>query len=105
MSIERIGVVGAGQMGNGIAHVAALSGFGVVLSDVSRELVDKALAVIGKNMDRQGAKGAITADTKAEALARAALSQGRPDATERRVEIVERLAAGIPAAQYKKGGA
>jgi len=79
MSIERIGVVGAGQMGNGIAHVAALSGFGVVLSDVSRELVDKALAVIGKNMDRQVAKGAITADVKAEALARIAPAVGLAD--------------------------
>ncbi len=79
MSIERIGVVGAGQMGNGIAHVAALSGFGVVLSDVSRELVDKALAVIGKNMDRQVAKGTITADVKAEALARIVPAVGLAD--------------------------
>ena len=70
MSIERVGVVGAGQMGNGIAHVAALSGYGVVLTDVSRELVDKALATIGRNLDRQVAKGAIAAAAKAEALGR-----------------------------------
>ena len=72
MSIERIGVVGAGQMGNGIAHVAALAGYGVVLSDVSKALVDKGLAAIGKNLDRQASKGTITAEAKDSALARIA---------------------------------
>ncbi len=70
MEITRIGVVGAGQMGNGIAHVAALSGLTVVLSDVSRQLVDKGLATIGKNLDRQVSKGTVTAAAKEEALAR-----------------------------------
>ncbi len=70
MSIEKIGVVGAGQMGNGIAHVAALAGLQVVLSDVSDALVDKGLATIGKNMERQVGKGVITAEVKGAALAR-----------------------------------
>ena len=70
MSIQRIGVVGAGQMGNGIAHVAALAGFDVILSDVAQPLVDKGIATITKNLDRQVAKGAITAEAKAGALAR-----------------------------------
>jgi 3-hydroxybutyryl-CoA dehydrogenase len=70
MGIQRVGVVGAGQMGNGIAHVAALAGFQVVLSDVARELVDKGIANITKNMERQVGKGAITAEAKAEALGR-----------------------------------
>jgi 3-hydroxybutyryl-CoA dehydrogenase len=70
MGIERIGIVGAGQMGNGIAHVAALAGYHVVLSDVAKELVDKGLATIGKNMERQVGKGVITADAKAAAQAR-----------------------------------
>ena len=70
MGIQRIGVVGAGQMGNGIAHVAALAGFQVVLSDVTRELVDKGITNITKNLDRQIAKGAVTAEDKAEALGR-----------------------------------
>ncbi len=70
MKVETIGVVGAGQMGNGIAHVAALAGFNVVLSDVSSQLVDKALAVITKNLDRQVAKGVIDAAAKDAALAR-----------------------------------
>jgi 3-hydroxybutyryl-CoA dehydrogenase len=57
-------------MGNGIAHVAALAGFQVVLSDVTRELVDKGITNITKNLDRQIAKGAVTAEDKAEALGR-----------------------------------
>ncbi len=76
MEITRIGVVGAGQMGNGIAHVAALSGYSVGLADVARELVDKALATIARNMDRQVSKGTLTADAKRESLARIAPSVG-----------------------------
>lgn len=70
MHVNTIGVVGAGQMGNGIAHVAALAGFGVVLSDLSPPLVERALAVIAKNLDRQVAKGVIDGDAKEAALAR-----------------------------------
>ncbi len=70
MKVETIGVVGAGQMGNGIAHVAALTGFNVVLSDVSSQLVEKGLAIIAKNLDRQVAKGVIDAAAKDAALAR-----------------------------------
>lgn len=76
MAIERVGVVGAGQMGNGIAHVAALSGYAVVLSDVEQALVGKGLATITKNMDRQVAKGVITAEAKDQALGRIRLSVG-----------------------------
>jgi 3-hydroxybutyryl-CoA dehydrogenase len=72
MSIERIGVVGAGQMGSGIAHVAALAGYQVVLSDVSKPLVDKGMATIGKNLERQASKGTIGAEAKDSALARIA---------------------------------
>jgi 3-hydroxybutyryl-CoA dehydrogenase len=69
-----IGIVGAGQMGNGIAHVCALAGLNVVLLDVKAEALDKALVVMGKNMERQVAKGAITAEDKAAALARISTS-------------------------------
>ncbi len=72
--IAKIGVVGAGQMGNGIAHVCALAGLPVVLMDVKAEALDRAMAVMGKNMDRQVAKGAITAEAKAEAAARIRVS-------------------------------
>ncbi len=70
MDIKTIGVVGAGQMGGGIAHVAALAGFEVVLADVSRELVEKGLATITRNLDRQVSKGSVTAEARAAALGR-----------------------------------
>ena len=68
--IQKIGVIGAGQMGNGIAHVAALAGFDVVLLDVSAEQVKAALAVIDKNLTRQVAKGKIADDARLATLAR-----------------------------------
>jgi 3-hydroxybutyryl-CoA dehydrogenase len=70
MEIVRVGVVGAGQMGNGIAHVAALAGFDVVLTDVANELVEKGLGTIARNMERQVGKGTISAADKDRALAR-----------------------------------
>lgn len=60
MEIKKIGVVGAGTMGNGIAHVAAQSGFDVVLVDVDQKFLDKALGTIKKNLGRQVEKGKLT---------------------------------------------
>jgi len=68
--IEVVGIVGAGQMGNGIAHVAALAGLDVKLLDAKPEAIAKALATIAKNMDRQVSKGAIAAQAREAALAR-----------------------------------
>jgi 3-hydroxybutyryl-CoA dehydrogenase len=68
--IDRVGVIGAGQMGNGIAHVCALAGLPVTLLDVKQEALDKAIAVMARNMDRQVAKQTITAADKEAALAR-----------------------------------
>jgi 3-hydroxybutyryl-CoA dehydrogenase len=68
MDIRQIGVVGAGTMGNGIAHVFARSGFNVVLCDVEQRFLDRALETIGKNLDREVAKGKLTAAAKAQAL-------------------------------------
>ncbi len=62
MSIERIGVIGAGQMGNGIAHVLALAGYDVVLDDMNKDALGKALERIEKNMQRQAARGLIKDD-------------------------------------------
>ncbi|HEY3348876.1 MAG TPA: 3-hydroxybutyryl-CoA dehydrogenase [Thermoanaerobaculia bacterium] len=70
MSLEKIGVVGAGQMGAGIAHVAALAGKSVVLLDVSEDAVLKGLKTIGKNLGRQVEKGKVTAEARDAALAR-----------------------------------
>lgn len=70
MEIKEVGVVGAGQMGNGIAHVFALSGFDVLLHDLSQERLDDALALIEKNLGRQISKGLIAQEKKSEALGR-----------------------------------
>ena len=68
--VRKIGVVGAGQMGNGIAHVCAVAGYDVVLADVSDDRLTAALATMGLNMDRQVRRGLIDEIGKAEALAR-----------------------------------
>ena len=65
-----IGVVGAGQMGNGISHVCALAGLSVVLLDAKPEALDKAMASMAKNMDRQVSKGTISAEDKLAGLRR-----------------------------------
>jgi len=70
MNIQRVGVVGAGTMGNGIAHVLARGGYGVVLCDVEQRFLDRGLGAIGKNLDREVAKNKITAEDKAAALQR-----------------------------------
>ncbi|MDX9736022.1 MAG: 3-hydroxybutyryl-CoA dehydrogenase, partial [Thermoanaerobaculia bacterium] len=74
MAIERVGVIGAGQMGAGIAHVAALAGKAVVLADVDAALAEKGLAVVRKNLGRQVEKGKVTAEAAEAALARIAVS-------------------------------
>ena len=68
--VRKIGVVGAGQMGNGSAHVCAVAGYDVVLADVSDDRLTAALATMGLNMDRQVRRGLIDEIGKAEALAR-----------------------------------
>jgi len=70
MDIRRVGVIGAGTMGNGIAHVFARSGYDVVLCDVEQRFVDRAVATITKNLDREVTKGKISADDKTAALQR-----------------------------------
>ena len=70
MPIERVGVIGAGTMGNGIAHVFARSGFQVTLCDVEQRFLDRALETIGGNLDREVAKGKTSAEDKAAALKR-----------------------------------
>ncbi|RMF74388.1 MAG: 3-hydroxybutyryl-CoA dehydrogenase, partial [Alphaproteobacteria bacterium] len=69
-AIRKVGVIGAGQMGNGIAHVVALAGYDVVMSDVSIERARAAMDVIAHNMDRQIHRGKITPEQKEQALAR-----------------------------------
>lgn len=68
--IQKVGIVGAGQMGSGIAHVCALSGMDVVLQDLALDKVEQGLATISGNMTRQAGKGIIKEDEIKPALAR-----------------------------------
>ncbi|MCB1358420.1 MAG: 3-hydroxybutyryl-CoA dehydrogenase, partial [Maritimibacter sp.] len=70
MAIETIGVVGAGQMGNGIAHVLALAGYEVRLNDIDQAALDAGLATIRGNLDRQVTRGKVSAEDRDAALAR-----------------------------------
>ncbi len=70
MEISKVGVVGAGQMGNGIAHVLALASYEVILNDISQEALQGAMSLIESNLDRQVSRERITADEKDAALRR-----------------------------------
>lgn len=70
MDIKTIGIVGAGQMGNGIAHVMALAGYDILLNDINQDALDAAMALMAKNMDRQVSRGKITGDEQIQALKR-----------------------------------
>ncbi len=75
-NIKTIGIIGAGQMGGGIAHVCALAGYNVVLSDVSEEVAKATVETIGHYMDRQIGRGTIDEADKAAALARLSVGSG-----------------------------
>ena len=87
MAVEKIGVIGAGQMGTGISHVLALAGYDVILDDVNKDALSKALERIEKNMQRQAAKGSITTDVIPAALARIKVTQSMDDLKDRDLVI------------------
>jgi 3-hydroxybutyryl-CoA dehydrogenase len=87
MSIERIGVIGAGQMGTGIAHVMALAGYDVVLDDINKDALNKSLALIEKNMQRQATKGTIKQEAIKPAMARIRTTQSYDDLKDRDLVI------------------
>jgi len=87
MAIERIGVIGAGQMGNGIAHVLALAGYDVVLDDVNKDQLGKALERINKNMHRQAARGLIKEEAIDPALKRIRTTTALDDMKDRDLVI------------------
>src|SRR4051812_7566659 len=70
MKIEKIGVIGAGQMGSGIAHVCALAGYDVVIEDINADALGKAKAIIERNLLRQATRGVITQTAAEEAMRR-----------------------------------
>lgn len=107
--ISTVGIVGAGQMGNGIAHVTALAGYDVVLNDLSEDLLTKALSTIEQNLTRQLARDVITSEELQTALKRIHTSTSLGDlgnvdlaievATENRdvkVKILESLSKAVP---------
>jgi 3-hydroxybutyryl-CoA dehydrogenase len=79
MDIRKIGLIGAGQMGNGIAHVMALAGYDVVMSDVSQQALDNAMAAIQGNMARQASRGKISEDDMRTAFGRIATTLNLAD--------------------------
>ncbi len=110
-TIKTVGIVGAGQMGNGIAHVCALAGYDVVLTDVKQEALDKAIETIHFNLDRQVKRNAISGADRDRALKRIKTSPSVADvkdcdvviesATEN--EAVKREILKVLSAQLKKG--
>src|SRR5579872_3004632 len=70
VNIQTIGVIGAGQMGNGIAHVCALAGYNVMLNDLSADRIKAGLATINGNLARQASKQGLSDDDRKSALAR-----------------------------------
>jgi 3-hydroxybutyryl-CoA dehydrogenase len=96
--MKNIAVIGGGTMGNGIAHTAAASGFDVTLIDVSREVLDRAIGVISKNLQRGVDKGKMTADEKEGVLGRVRTATDMDDAEGADIvieAIIENLAAKI----------
>ena len=73
--IRKVGVVGAGQMGRGIAHVVALGGYDVAINDISKDAFDVAIEAIDKNLTRQVSKGKISEETKDQALGRISFAE------------------------------
>ena len=79
MTIQKVGVIGAGQMGNGIAHVFALSGYDVLLNDISEDSLTAAVSLIDRNLERQVSRDKISADEKASAMGRIQTTLKLPD--------------------------
>jgi len=79
VDIQKVGVIGAGQMGNGIAHVLALAGYQVTITDLNQAALDNARVVIDRNLARQVKGAKITADQKVDAIARISTTLALPD--------------------------
>ena len=89
MNVERVAVLGAGVMGNGIAHVCALAGLRVALFDPDSGAVDRALATIARNLDRQASKGRISEEQRQDALARIVPSASLDEAAAETDAVIE----------------
>jgi 3-hydroxybutyryl-CoA dehydrogenase len=89
MSINNISVIGAGTMGNGIAHVFAQNGLVVTLVDVSQQALDKAVSTISSNLDRQVKKGTLTEDDKNATLSRIKINTNLADSVKNADFVIE----------------
>ncbi|HTY11636.1 MAG TPA: 3-hydroxybutyryl-CoA dehydrogenase [Bacteroidota bacterium] len=89
MNIKSVAVIGAGTMGNGIAHVFAQYGYNVVFNDISKELIERGLKTIALNLDRLVKKGTLTGDQKTAALGRIAVSESLPEAVRASDLVIE----------------
>ena len=89
MNIKNVSVIGAGTMGNGIAHVFAQNGFSVTIIDVNATQLEKAIATIGKNLDRQVAKAVITEDQKNTTLSNIITNTSIADGVKKADLVVE----------------
>jgi 3-hydroxybutyryl-CoA dehydrogenase len=87
MSIERVGIIGAGQMGGGIAHVCALAGYDVLIEDLSADQLTRAMGSIERNLHRQAARGLIKDDIVVPALKRIKTTQNLDDMRDRDMVI------------------
>ncbi len=87
--ITNVTVIGSGTMGNGICHIFAQSGFNVSMMDIRQEALDKALATIGKNMDRQVSKGTLTEEDKQQSLGRIATFTDMAEAVKNADIVIE----------------
>ena len=87
MGIERVGIIGAGQMGAGIAHVCALAGYDVLLEDLNADQLGRATSIIEKNLHRQAGRGLIKDDAVTAAIARIRTTQNLDDMRDRDVVI------------------
>ncbi|MGB9404445.1 MAG: 3-hydroxybutyryl-CoA dehydrogenase [Candidatus Acidiferrales bacterium] len=96
MAIEKVGVVGCGLMGSGIAHVAALAGFDTVVREVSPEIVAKGLQSIEKNLQRQAEKATITAEVRDATRARLRGTTNLDDLKDRDI-VMEAIVEQLPA--------
>ena len=88
MKIEKVGVIGAGQMGSGIAHVCALAGYDVVIEDINTDALSKAKATIERNLHRQATRGVVSQSDADAALARIKLA-GELNAMKDRDLVIE----------------
>jgi len=87
MNIERVGIIGAGQMGGGIAHVCALAGFDVLLEDLNKDTLGRAVEIIERNLHRQAARGLINDESVSPALKLIRTTQNLDDMKDRDVVI------------------